>query len=57
MKQVKQLLFRGLLKQNFSDIGRDVQVHFFRELDHSQSLPKKSEPRSLTFVNFYLVKI
>ena len=36
---------------------RDVQVHFFRELDHSRSLPKKSEPRSLTFMNFYLVKI
>ena len=36
---------------------RDGQVHIFRELDHSRSLPKKSEPRSLTFMNFYLVKI
>ena len=36
---------------------RDVQVHFFCELDHSRSLPKKCEPWSLTFVNFYLVKI
>ena len=38
-------------------LNRDGQVHIFRELDHSRSLPKKSEPRSLTFMNFYLVKI
>ena len=36
---------------------RDVQVHFFRELDHSRSLPKKSEPRSLTLMNFLFSKI
>ena len=36
---------------------RDGQIHFFRELDHSRSLPKKSEPRSLTLMNFLFSKI
>ena len=33
---------------------RDVQFHFFQELDHSQSLPKKSEPATITHIHEFL---
>ena len=41
----------------FDMIYRDGQVHIFRDLDHSRSFPKNSEPHSLMLVNFFWAKI
>ena len=52
-----KLMFRSFVEKGCVVLPRDGQAHIFREPRSLTITSKKCEPRSLTFVNFYLVKI